>query len=141
MRIPISAFASFFRLFSALRSFHNSSHFPLGGIGNINPAPSLFEARWVEQTVHRLRPAIERAVQATRELGAKPLLVTHPLRIVRDDNGQLGSEKAQIAQHLGVSPDDTVAAFNLYNRLVVDLGRKERVPVAHVATAVEPGEA
>ncbi len=77
------------------------------------------------------------AVEKTRANRARPVLATHPLRVVTDDTGRLDPAMDELAQQLEVPRDEAVRAYDWYNAMIGRLGRGEGVPVARVAEAVD----
>ncbi len=103
-------------------------------------APSVFTGEGGFLPQRHLRSAergLREALRLTRELHAQPLLVTHPHRVVRDEQGQLDLEMHELAQLLSMPPDQAVLAFEGYNDLVRETARRERIPLAEAALAVD----
>ena len=73
----------------------------------------------------------------TPRLGARPLLVTHPLRVVRDTSGTLSPEMDELAQQLELPRDQAVIAFDWYNEQVHELAARRGVVVAPVAEGID----
>ncbi len=90
-----------------------------------------------ESGLRSAREGLSRAIELSRGLGATPVLATHPLRIVLDDQGQLGREMHELSQHLLLPPEQSVAAYQAYNEYVRGLAVSEELPLVEVAQAVD----
>ncbi|HJN73475.1 MAG TPA: SGNH/GDSL hydrolase family protein [Myxococcota bacterium] len=90
-----------------------------------------------EQHLSMAEQGLRDAIRLTRQLGADPLLVTHPLRVVRASDGSLGHEMNELAQLLMLPPEESVKAFDAYNELVRGIAKRERIQLAEVAPAVD----
>jgi lysophospholipase L1-like esterase len=89
----------------------------------------------------QLRNAVEGVVTAARAIGARPVLVTHALR-VRPDAGPAEAQAslAEATVLLGRDGVSTRAAFDDLERLVRDVGTARAVPVIDLRAAVPADE-
>lgn len=95
-----------------------------------------------ERDLREIRQRLQRLVQVARELGAAPVLATHAMRAPRDATGEAARAMvAETAVLLEMHPESAIQAFAVYNRMVQDLARSQRLPVADVRAAVGPDAA
>lgn len=89
-----------------------------------------------QRDLRMARDGLSRAIDATLQIGAQPLLATHPLQIVRDETGALGPEMHELAGVLQLPPDQAVAALDGYNQMVRDVARDRGFALVDVASVV-----
>ncbi len=85
----------------------------------------------------RLRASIVDIVKAARDLGARPVLVTHALRVAQGTTGATAHESfAEACLLLGVDCPSTLAAYDAVERLTREIGAAQNVPVVDLRGAI-----
>jgi lysophospholipase L1-like esterase len=90
----------------------------------------------------RLRTSLSRILEAARQVGALPVLVTHALR-VRPGAGPAEAQDslAEATVLLGVDGSSTLAAYDTVDRLVRELASRMSVPMIDLRAAIPADEA
>jgi lysophospholipase L1-like esterase len=102
------------------------------------PKPWTGELAFVpERHLRMASDGLRAAIRQTRQLGAEPVLVTHPLRVVRSEDGALGPEMNELASLLMLPGEEAIKALDAYNELVREMAKRERIQLIEVAPAVD----
>ena len=106
----------------------------------MQPIRSHWKGRSISKNMIReIENRVIKLLRSAQSRNVRPILATHPLKAESKDTGDIAQARvAESAQHLQLTPEAVIKAFEDYNAMIRSVSQRYSVPLADIRHAVGP---